>query len=139
MNLRPLEKSVQGNLLVEPFEVEDGLTLEKVTNYIVLLVNQGFIFKSARITSSSDKDTWQSFSGRETYSEYEPFINMLRSEELKDELEVSVSLSGEINRIKRCMDFYIDRSRVILNTVLDKDWDLEIVGDQTELSQGRER
>ena len=64
--------------LIEACEVKDCLTLPRVTNYIEFLVCQSFTFERAVITSSSDKDNWQTFSGHEKYPEYETFLNTLK-------------------------------------------------------------
>ena len=122
MKFKPLGKGMEGDVLVEPFEVEDGLTIGKVINHISLLVNQGFSFESARINSSSDKDNWKAFSGSETYSEYETFMNMLQSETLINEEGLIVSFSGEIDKANKRIAYFMDENWVIIHTpISDRD------------------
>ena len=127
MNMKFLGQNELNGRLIEEYEVEDGLTLPKVTNYIELLVNQGFTFERADIYSSSDKDNWQTFSGHESYSKYETFVNMLKSDRLAKEPGVIVSFEGEINGEKKWIDFYVDKNDIVFHTPINNELNSEIV------------
>jgi len=112
MNLIPRGNRNYDDALIEVFEAEGGLTLEKIANYITETINSGFVFESGRITSRSDKDNWTNFSGRSNYTEYNALIKTLQSDILKSEEGVAVFIDGLSNGISKQISFDVEDSVV---------------------------
>jgi len=120
---------------VKKYEIADGLTLEKSANYIASLVNKGFIFQGARITSDSDKES-MSFPGAMNIENYNDLVIMLKSTSLEQEPKLCVTVFGKLQGQEHNIVFDIDRNLVNEFVPIKKTQESDFV-EETRAKRGR--